>query len=125
MGPVLQFVLAVAVATTTLVSGSLAWPRFTTAPRPRLLEDVRTIALKTTAGVRTAQVLGVTDEAHVTPINMGEIMASASGAVKGAIRNRIQTVITVNALNQLSAQFDNLPDDQKAQIQEVLCKPAE
>jgi hypothetical protein len=120
MGPVMQFVLALAVATTSLASGSLIWPRLTTQARPKLLQDVHDIVLKTQAG---KQVLGVSDEAHVEPINPGQIVSTAINGVKTAVQNRVTTIVVGNAVNQLSSQFERLPREQKVYIQEALCKP--
>ena len=125
MGPVLQFVLALAVATTSLASGSLVWPRLTTQARPKLLQDVHDVVIKTSIGQQTASVLGVSDEAHVEPINIGRSVASAAAGLRTAVQQRVQTIIVGNAVNQLNSQFDRLPKDQKEQIQQILCKPLE
>lgn len=123
MGPVIQFVLALAVAATSLAGGSLVWPRLTTQVRPKLLQDVHDFVINTQAGRQGALVLGVSDEASVEPINPGQIASSAINNVKTAIQNRIQTIVVGNAVNQLSTQFDRLSESQKISIQEALCKP--
>lgn len=123
MGPVIQFILAIAVATTSLAGGSLLWPRLTTQERPKLLQEVHDIVIRTPVGQETAQVLGVSDEAHVEPINVGQAVGAAVNGIKTVVQNRVQTIIVGNAVNQLSAQFDRLPKEQKVQIQQILCKP--
>lgn len=124
MGPVIQFVLAIAVATTSLAGSSLVWPRLTNQERPKLLQEVHDIVIRTPVGQETAQVLGVSDEATVEPINVGQIVSGALNGVKTAVQNRVQTIIVGNAVNQLSSQFDRLPKEQKTQIQQILCKPS-
>lgn len=123
MGPVANFLLSLAIATTTLVGGSLAWPRFTTKPRPALLQAVVELARKTPMGLRAADVLGVTDEAHVTPINVGQMAASAAANMKQAVGQRIGAVVVGNAVNQLRGQFDRMSPEQKEQVREIFCTP--
>jgi hypothetical protein len=123
MGPTAQFIIAIMVAVTSLAGGSLAWPRITTQMRPKLLQDVHDIVMKTPIGKQTASVLGVSDEANAKPINVGQIMGDAVSGIKISAQQRVQTIIVGNAVNQLRAQFDKMPQDQKSQIQEILCKP--
>jgi hypothetical protein len=125
MGPVMQFILALAVAATSLAGGSLVWPRLTTQARPKLLQNVHDVVIKTPVGQQTAQVLGVSNEAQVEPINIGKTVAGAVEGVRGAIQNRVQTVVVGNAVNQLTTQFDRLPQEQKENIQQILCKPTD
>jgi len=125
MGPVIQFSLALAVAITSLAGGSLAWPRVTTQSRPALLEKVHDMTIKTDAGQRAAQVLGVSDESNVEPINLGKLVADGVNGVKSAAQKRVQTIVVSNAVNELTRQFDKLPKEQQVYIQEALCKPSE
>ena len=125
MGPVFQFTIALAVAITSLAGGSLAWPRLTTQTRPALLEKVHEMTIKTDAGQRAAQVLGVSDESHVEPINLGKLVSDGINGVKSAAQKRVQTIVVSNAVNELTRQFDRLPKDQQQYIQQALCKPPE
>jgi hypothetical protein len=125
MGAIGQFVLALVIGVASLASGSLLWPRLTTQARPKLLQDVHDVVLKTSIGREGASVLGVSDEAHIEPINIGQAVGSAAAGLKTAVQNRVQTIIIGNAVNQLSSQFDRLPKDQKEHIQQILCKPSE
>lgn len=125
MGSVANFIIALIVATATIAGGSIAWPRLTNQPRPKLLQDVRNVVIKTSIGAQTANVLGVSDEAHVKQVNLGEVAAGAIGEVKTAVQNRVQAVIVGNAVNQLHQQFERLSPDQKTQIQQIICKPLE
>jgi hypothetical protein len=123
MGPVANFFIALVVAAASLTTGSIAWPRLTAQPRPQLLQEVHDVAIKTSIGKQTANVLGVSDEANIQPINFGQVASSIVDAAKNAAQKRVQTVVVQNAVNQLSAQFEKLPRDQKEQIQQALCKP--
>src|SRR4030042_155018 len=125
MSPVVNFILALIVATMSLASGSLAWPKLTSHSRPKLLQEVHDVVLKTEPGQKMANVLGVTDESQVQVINFGSLAASVSGSVRDAIQKRMQTIVVGNAVNQLKGQFDKLPKDEQIQIQEALCKPVE
>ena len=123
MGPVVQFVLALAVAATALGGGSLAWPRITAKPRPVLLQNVHDFVVKTPVGQRTADVLGVTDESSVEPVNLGEVASTIVNSAKSAAQQRIQKIVIGNAVNELTRQYDRLPEDQKQYIQQALCTP--
>ncbi len=115
--------IAFFVAVSSLAGGSLLWPRLTDRPRPKLLQDVHDMVLRTPAGQEAANVLGVSDEAHIVPINPGQIVASAANGVKTAVSNRIQKVIVGNAVNQLSRQMNNLSPEQQEYVKEAICKP--
>jgi hypothetical protein len=123
MGPVANFIIALTVAVTSLVTGSIAWPRLTTASRPQLLQSVHDVAIKTSIGQQAANVLGVSDETNIQPVNFGQVFNSVLDTAKNAAQKRMQTVIVGNAVNQLSSQFEKLPREQKEQIQQILCKP--
>ncbi len=125
MSPVVNFIIALIVATMSLASGSLAWPKLTSHERPKLLQEVHDVVLKTEPGQKMADVLGVIDESQVQVINFGSLAASVSGSVRDAIQKRMQTIVVGNAVNQLKGQFDKLPKDEQIQIQEALCKPVE
>ena len=125
MGPVFQFVIALAVAVTSLAGGSLVWPRLTTQARPQLLEKVHDMTIKTEAGQRAASVLGVSDESQVQPINVGNMVADGINGIKSAAQKRVQTIVVSNAVNELTRQFDKLPKEQQQYIQQALCKPPE
>ncbi|OGG31572.1 hypothetical protein A3A63_00370 [Candidatus Gottesmanbacteria bacterium RIFCSPLOWO2_01_FULL_46_9] len=125
MGAIGQFVIALFIGATSLASGSLVWPRLTTQARPKLLQDVHDIVIKTPIGKQGASVLGVSDEAHVEPINIGQAVGSAAAGLRSAVQKRVQTIIVGNAVNQLSSQFDRLPQDQKERVQHILCKPSD
>ncbi len=102
---------------------SLAWPKLTAQARPAPLQQVHDTVLGTQLGKQTATALGVTDEAKVTPINPGQVLGSVVTSIVTTVEKRTQEVIVVNAVKQLTNQFDQLPQDQKQQIQTVICKP--
>lgn len=123
MGPTARFILALTVAITALGSGSLIWPRLTDEPRPKLLQDVHDLVLRTSVGQDAANVLGVSDEANVQKINIGQVVAGAVGNAKTAVQNRIRTIVVTNAVNQLNRQFDNLSEEQQTYVREAVCEP--
>ena len=123
MGPTARFILALSVAVTALGSGSLLWPRLTDQPRPKFLQDVHDLVLRTSVGQNAADVLGVSDETNVQKINMGQMIMGAVGNAKIAIQNRVRTIVVTNAVNQLNRQFDNLSDEQKTYVQQAVCEP--
>ena len=121
MGP---FVLALVVSLFTLSGGSLLWPKFTTAPRPKLLQQVHDVVVKTPPGEQAAQVLGVSTD-DVQPINLGEVANTIVANIKTAAQKRAQTIIMAQVTAQLTNQYEKLSKDQQVQLQQIICKPTE
>ncbi len=118
-----QFIIALIVGIVSVSGGSLLWPRLTPNPRPQVLQQVHDIVIKTPLGSQAATVLGVTDETNVTPLNLGELVGSAAGEVKSAAEKRAQMVIMTQVTRELSKQYEKLPEDQKVQLQQIICQP--
>lgn len=119
----MNFFIALIVASLSVIGGSLVWPRLTPQPRPPVIQQIRDTVVKTSIGKQSASVLGVTDESHVQPVSVGEVVGGAIGMVERAVQQRIQTVVVKNAVNEISRQFDKLPKDEQEQIQQIICKP--
>lgn len=118
---VVQLVLAVAVFGITVSGGSLVWPKVTRAPRPQLLQQVHDSVIKTPAGAQAAQVLGVTDDKNVQPINLGSVANTAWNGIKNAAQKRAQTILVSQVTTQLTSQYEKLPKDQQKQLQDIIC----
>src|SRR5437762_456364 len=116
---VVSFFLALIVAVTSLAGGSLLWPRFTSASRPQILQQVHDIVLKTPMGQTAAQTLGVSDETTTQPINVGQLASSAANGIRDAAAKRAQTIIMTQVTRELSGQYEKLPEDQKQVLQEI------
>ncbi len=120
---VVQLFLAVAVFGVTVSGGSLVWPRITSAPRPQLLQQVHDSVIKTPVGQQAAQVLGVSTDENVQPINLGQVAGNAANALKSAAQQRAQTIITAQIVGQLSSGYEKLPKDQQQALQQIICSP--
>lgn len=120
---VVQLFLAVAVFGITLSGGSLVWPKITSAPRPQLLQQVHDSVIKTPMGSQAASVLGVSDEQKVQPISLGQIAGNIGNSIKSAAQDRAQTIIMSQVMGQLTSQYEKLPPEQKAELQQIICKP--
>lgn len=118
---VVQLFLAVFVFGVTLSGGSLVWPRVTSAPRPQLLQQVRDTVVKTPVGANAAAVLGVTDEANVQPINLGDIANNAWNGMKNAAQKRATTIVMSQVTAQLNSQYQKLPKDQQETLKQIIC----
>ncbi len=119
----MNFFLALIIASLSFVGGSLIWPRLTKQPRPAPLQQVRDVVVKTPVGQQAANVLGVSDDKNVQPIDVAKAISGAIGAGEQAVAQRIQYVIVQKAVNQLESQIDKLPKDQRSQIRQQLCTP--
>lgn len=118
-----QFLLTLMMAGATVAGTSLLWPKLTDKPRPKPLEEVKNMVLKTPMGQQAAVVLGVTNEETIEPINVASVAASVTSNVSSAITNKAQEIVTRQAVEQLTRQIDQLPPEQKTQLQEIFCKP--
>jgi hypothetical protein len=125
MGPMMNVIIGSVALAATVAGGSLAWPRFTTSQRPKLLQDVHDIVLQTPIGARASDILGVSDEASVEPFNIGQVVYSLVDNVKAAVGKRAQNVIVKNAVKQLEGQFDRLSPEEKTEIRQAICEPLE
>ena len=121
---VVQLVLAIAVFGVTLSGGSLVWPKITSAARPKLLQEVHDSVIKTPIGNQAANVLGVTDDKTVQPINLGNIANNAWNGIKNAAQKRATTIVMSQVTQQLNNQYQKLPKDQQKTLQEIICKTA-
>lgn len=118
---VVKLVLAVVVFGVTLSGGSLVWPKLTRVPRPQLLQQVHDSVIKTPVGSQAAQVLGVTDDKSVQPINLGAIANNAWSGIKNAAQKRAQTILMSQVTAQLTSQYEKLPKDQQQQLRDIIC----
>ena len=119
----LQFMGVLLGAAVTIISTSLAWPRLTEKERPIALQKVHDIVLQTPQGKAAAEILGVQNEEGVEPINVASVAASVASSVTSAVTNKAQEVVTRQAVQQITRQIDQLPPEQKSQLQEIFCKP--
>ncbi len=110
-----------AVVVVSLVS--LIWPKFTTQPRPLPLGQVRDLVLATKTGQSIAQVLGVTNESTIEPINISSVASSVTESVISGVQHRAQSIVVHQAVKELTKQFDQLPQEQQQEIQQLICKP--
>ena len=121
MDLVVQLILTVAVFGVTLSGGSLVWPRVTGAPRPQLLQQIHDSVVKTPIGSHAAQVLGVSDDKNIQPIDPGRIAGTIGNNLKSAAQKRAQTIITAQIVGQLTNGYDKLPKDQQKELQQIIC----
>ena len=107
----------------TVAGGSIAWPRLTNQPRPEPLEQVHAIVKDTQLGKTFAQVLGVTNEQSIEPINVASEASKLSESLIKAAQARAAKIVVTQAVRKLVSQIGNLPPEEQAQIQELLCTP--
>lgn len=120
---VIRFTIASCVTAVVIIGISFLWPRFTSQNRPTLLQNVHSQLLKTQLGKETEGILGVSDEAHIRPIDLGQAASSAANSIVQVVEKRIETIIAENAVREVRSQLDRLSSDQKEQLQQILCKP--
>ncbi len=113
-------VLLFAVVAVALVS--LAWPLFTTQPRPEPLTKVRDLVIGTTVGQNVAAVLGVQDEQQVMPIDPSTVASSVAQSAVTAVEKRATDVLVTHATRELVNGFNQLSPEQKGALQSIICQ---
>ena len=107
----LQFIFVV-IGTSVVVSiASLLWPKFTSQPRPAPLEQVSTIVTRTPFDAKAA--------AFIDPINV----SSVAGSLAHEVQQKTQQAVVSTVVTQLAKEYGQLPQDQKKQFEEIVCKP--
>ena len=123
MGFIPAYLIALVVAVFATAGGSLLWPKITSQPRPPILEKVHDITLLTPFGQEVAQVLGVANEAEVTPLDISSLAASAATSLTAAAKKKTQQLVVKKAVEQLTAQINELPPEEQEQIRSLICAP--
>lgn len=97
---------------------SLVWPRFFDTPRPQPLDQINGILRNTDIGQKTANILGVSDDANVHKLTPASIAESATAEARERVTDTIVTHISRLIVNK----FSQLPQDQQERILEALTK---
>lgn len=121
MFEIVRFIVVAVVASVVAGAGSVAWPKFTSAPRPAFVEKVYEIAKDTQVGQKTRDVLGVTSTGTSEPI---DLKAEATTLVTNAttvVEKKVQTIIATQAVLQLMHQINSLDANQQAEIRSIVC----
>ena len=108
----------------TVAGGSIIWPKFSNQPRPEPLEQIHNVVKDTSLGKSFATILGVSSQS-AEPINIASEASKISENIMKAAQERAAKIVVTQAVRQLVAQIGSLPPEEQAQIQELLCKPAE
>lgn len=118
----IRFAVVSVIAITVLGFTSLIWPRFTSSPRPPALGQVHDFVLKTQIGKNAAQVLGVSVESAITPINLNSEIASIGSMIVSGVEQKAQEVIMGQVATQLLNQYSRLPANEQQIIKETICR---
>jgi hypothetical protein len=121
MFEIVRFIVVAVVASVIAGAGSVAWPKFTSTPRPPIVEKVYEIAKDTSVGQKTRDVLGVTDTGANTPIDLKTEASSFVSTATTVVEKKVQTVIATQAVLQLMHQINSLDANQQAEIRSIVC----
>lgn len=117
----LQSVFATVALVIGVAGASLLWPKFTNKPIPAPLAQVRSVVQQTPLGQQASQVLGESTDGHPGPVNLSEWAATQGNAIVTNIEQSASHAVVSGVVRQLIGQIDTLPQDQKAQLQQILC----
>lgn len=117
-----KFLIVAAIVGGIVGVGSIAWPKFTTQPRPTVLEEVHNV-VKDTFGKQTADVLGVSDTREIQPVNLQDLASQALQTAENTAADKAREIIARQAILQLVNQIDKLKPEEKQQIKTLLCAP--
>lgn len=121
--PIFQFIGAVIGGSMVMVFTSLLWPRITSEPRPEALTKIREITIETSVGQNLAAVLGVTDEAGITPTNVNDVVTTGANVAIDAVTKSAQHAVTTRLMETFIKQFNDLSEDEKATFRAQICAP--
>lgn len=123
LASLIKFLSVTIFAVAVLIMVTLLWPRFTYQPRPSVLQKVHEIVIGTNAGADAADVLGVSIEAEIEPINIAELGMQALVGAGNAVKDNITGTIMKVTIGQITKQFMNLPDKEKQDVRAAICVP--
>lgn len=112
---IVRYLIIFSMAGLVLAGASILWPKFTTKPRPQVLTSVHEAVKGTEVGQRFDRIL--------EPVNVSSFPASIAGAMTSAVTQKTQQIITTQFIDQLSHQYDKLPESEKQQLHQLICKP--
>jgi hypothetical protein len=121
--PMFQFIGAALASVIIASFASIAWPKFTSQPRPEALTQVRNIVIQTEAGRGVAYVLGVTDEKSAEPVSIASYAATGVNSVVNTVTTSVQEAVTAKVIEQLIGKFNQLPKEQQDAFRTQICKP--
>jgi len=120
-----QFIGAFLVTSIVMIGSSLLWPVVMKQDRPPVLQTVRDAVVKTEAGKKAEEVLGV----YTVPDNMPQAVNDASSlvvqSVGTAVQKKVEEVVTTRVIEEVVKRFDTLPSQDKEEIKTIICKPAQ
>lgn len=115
--PLFQMLGAIIGSLVLAGTASIAWPKFTEKPLPKVLTQVHDVAANTKPGKSFENVLGVSEESTDSGDALKQLLDSAKVSAQQAISKQV--------LLQLLSKFNQLPDDQQDIVREQICKPNE
>lgn len=118
-----NFIITLLFSLVVIAGASIVWPKLTNQPRPESLSKIHQIVMGTPVGQPFANILGVSSDMKIEPLNVASAATDIASGLMGTVRERIAQLVVTQAVRQLVAQVDNLPPQQKVQVVELLCKP--
>lgn len=95
-------------------AASIAWPKFSTNPRPMLLEKVYDYSKDTKVGSNIEHVLGVADATDSADV-VGNVLESVKVNAQSAIRMKI--------VEGLLQKYYELPENEQTAVKQQVCEP--
>jgi hypothetical protein len=93
--------------------------------RPPVLEAVRNEVVKTDAGRKAEEVLGVYTVPENVPQAMNEVSSQVVQTVGTVVQKKVEEVVTTRVIEEVVKRFDSLPSQDKEEIKSIICKPAQ
>lgn len=121
----LQYIVVTILAGAAIALASIAWPKFTTQPRPQPLQQVHDVVIKTQAGQEAENVLGVTENTTEggLPVSLNDIAASVGATIVKGITDKTTEIISNQAALVIYNQYKQLPTPAQEELEKAICKP--
>lgn len=117
-----KFILGLIFSGIILSIASLAWPKFTTKERPELIKGFQLYLKDTPFGQQVSQVLGVTDESQVKPVDLKVTAVELKDWMILQIQNKAESIVAKQAADQIRQRFSSLNEDQKTILRQAICE---
>lgn len=120
----IKFIFVIVIAVLVTIAVSFIWPRISTRPRPEVLTRVKDFIASTPIGPTVTNVLGVSSEENMRPINIREVASNAATVTVNSVREYAANALFLSAVRQLAGQYNKLKPEQQKEVRDLICTPA-
>jgi hypothetical protein len=92
--------------------------------RPAPIKTIESAVKETPFGQQISQVLGVSDDGQVKPIDVKAEATQLKDWIIVQVQNKAEAIVAKQAADQISQRFNALNDQQKSILRQAICNSA-